>query len=113
LEINLFGIVDFSLMPNNINCYAYRAFTGNKGINNVASLLMQYLQDKFRLQKGSPGKSMMIGMKNCGGQHKSIIVLHLAPYLVKMGYFLKVEFAFYICGHMKNASDRTYNQMKS
>jgi hypothetical protein len=30
-----------------------------------------------------------------------------------MGYFLKVEFAFYIHGHTKNACDRTYNQMKS
>jgi hypothetical protein len=113
LTINLFGIVDLSRTPNKLNCYAYREFTGKKGSNNVASLLMQDLHDKFWLRKGSPGKSLTIAMDNCGGQNKNNVVLRLAPYLVEMGYFLKVEFAFYIRGHTKNACDRTYNQMKS
>jgi hypothetical protein len=55
----------------------------------------------------------MIAMDNCGGQNKSNVVLRLTPYLVEMGYFLKVEFAFYIRGHTNNAHDHTHNQMKS
>jgi hypothetical protein len=113
LTINLFGIVDLSRTPNKLNCYAYREFTEKKGSNNVASLLMQDLHDKFWLRKGSPGKSLTIVIDNCGGQNKNNVVLRLALYLVEMGYFLKVEFAFYIRGHTKNACDRTYNQMKS
>jgi hypothetical protein len=74
---------------------------------------MQDLHDNLWLQKGIPGKSLMIAMDNCGGQKKNSVVLRLAPYLVEMGYFLKVEFAFYIRGHTKNACDRTYNQMNS
>jgi hypothetical protein len=69
--------------------------------------------DKFWIRKESPGKSLMIAMDSCGGQNTNTAVLHLAPYLVEMSYFLKVEFAFYIRGHTKNACDRTYNQMKS
>jgi hypothetical protein len=111
LTINLFGIVDLSRTPNKLNCYAYREFTGKKGSNNVALLFMQDLHDKFWLRKGSPGKILMIGMDNCGGQNKNNGVLHLAPYLVEMDYFLKVEFSFSISGHTKNACDRT--QMKS
>jgi hypothetical protein len=94
LKIKIFGIVDLSRTPNKLNCYTYRKFTGKKRSNNVASLLMQYLHDKFWLRKGSPGKSSMIVMGNCGGQNKNNVVLRLAPYLVEIGYFLKVELAF-------------------
>jgi hypothetical protein len=109
----MFGIVDLSRIPNKLNCYAYRNFTGKKDSNNVALLLMQDLHDKFWLRKGNPGRSLMIAMDNCGGQNKNNIVLHLAPLLVEMGYFLEVELSFYIHGHTKNACDQTYNQMKS
>jgi hypothetical protein len=69
-------------------------FTGKKGRNNVASLLMQDLHEKFWLQKGSPGNSLMIAMDNCGGQNKNNVVLLLAPYLVKMGYFSRLNMHF-------------------
>jgi hypothetical protein len=110
-QINLFGIVDLSRTPNKFNCYAYMDFTGKKRSNNAASLLLQELDYKFWLRKGSHGKSLMIAMYNCGGQDKNNVVLRLAPYWVEMGYFLKVESAFYIPGHTNNACDRTYNQM--
>jgi hypothetical protein len=113
LSIDLFGIVDISRTTNNLNCYVYREFTGNKGSNKVSLLLMQDLHDKFWIRKGSPGKSLMIALDNCRGQNKSNVVLRLAPYLVDMDYFLKFEFAFYIRGHTKNACNRTNNQMKS
>jgi hypothetical protein len=75
--------------------------------------LLQDLHGKFWLRTVNPEKIPMTEMDNCGGQHKKHIALHLAPYLVEMGYFHNVEAAFYICGHTKNACDRTYNQMKS
>jgi hypothetical protein len=73
LKINLFGICDLSHMPSKLNyCYTYMEFTGNKGSNNVASLLMIDLHDKqLWLWKGSPRKSLMIVMDNCGGQNKN------------------------------------------
>jgi hypothetical protein len=112
LTINLFGIVDLSLSPNKLKCYAYREFTARKGSNNVASLIMQDLYDKFWLRKGSPGKKLTIAMDNCSGQNKNNVVLRLALYLVEMKYFRTVEFVFYIRGHTKNACDRMFNQMK-
>jgi hypothetical protein len=112
LTINLFGIVDLSLHPNKLKCYDYREFTGKKGINNVASLIMQDLHDKFWLKKGCPGKKLTIAMDKCGGQNKNNFVLQLAPYLVEMGYCLTVECVFYIRGHTDNACDRMFNQMK-
>jgi hypothetical protein len=112
VTINLFGIVDLSLAPTKLACYAYREFTAKKGSNNVASLLMKDLFDKFWLRKGTPGKKLTIAMENCGGQNKNNSVLHIDLYLVEMRHFLTVEFVFYIRGHTKNACDRMFNQMK-
>jgi hypothetical protein len=75
--------------------------------------LLQDLDGKFWLQTGDPEKSLTTVTYNCGVQHKNNSVLHLAPYLVEMGYFHNVEAAFYIRGRTKNACDRTYNHMKS
>jgi hypothetical protein len=85
---------------------------GKKGSNNIASLLMQDLHDKFWLRRGCPGKKLTIAMENCGGQKNKNVVLRLTPYLAEMGYFLTVEYMFYIRGHTNNTCDRMFNQMK-
>jgi hypothetical protein len=95
-----------------MNCYAYRELKGKKGSNNVASLIIQYLHDKFCLRKGCPGKKLTIAMGKCGGKNTNNVVLRLTPYLDEMGYFLTVEYVFYIRGHTKNACNHMFNQMK-
>jgi hypothetical protein len=112
LKINLFGIGDLSLTPNKLKCYEYREFTAKEGSNNITSLIMQDLYDKFWLRKGDPGRSLSIDMDNCGVQNNKNVTLHLYPYLIEMQYFKKVEFDFYIRGHTKNARERTFYQMK-
>jgi hypothetical protein len=112
LKINLFGIVDLSITPKELNCYAYREFTANKGSNNDASILMQDLFDKLWMRKDKPGKKLTVAMDNCGGQNKNNVFMCLAPYFVEMGYFKTVVLTFYVRGHTKNACNRTFNQMK-
>jgi hypothetical protein len=75
------------VQPNKLTCYAYREFTGKKGSNNVASVLMNYLFEKNWIMKNNPGKRLTITMDNCGGQNTHNHVLRLAPYLVEMGFF--------------------------
>jgi hypothetical protein len=112
LTINLFGIVDFSVTLNTLNCYAYRESTEKKGSNNVVSMLMHNFFENNWLMKGNPGKRLTIAMDNCCGQNRNNHVLRLSAYLVKMKYFEKVEFVFYVRGHTNNACERTFNQMK-
>jgi hypothetical protein len=112
LTINLFGIVDLSVTPQKLNCYAYRESTAKKGINNVSSMLMHNLHENNCLTKGNPGKRLTITMDNCGGQNKNNHVLRLAVYLVEMTFFQDVEFMFYVRGHTKNACGRMFNHMK-
>jgi hypothetical protein len=67
LTINLFGLVDLARSPNKLDCYAYREFTGKKGSNNVACLLMHKLHRCGMLQRYSPAERLTIIMDNCGG----------------------------------------------
>jgi hypothetical protein len=83
LTLHLFGIVDLSRSPNRLFCYCYRKFTGKKGINNVASLVMNYLFERGVLQPSGPAEQLTIVMDNCSGQNKNNVVLCLAPYLIK------------------------------
>ena len=46
------------------------------------------------------------------GQNKNNSVIRLAAYLVRKGYFSKVEFVFLVAGHTKNAADRLFNALK-
>jgi hypothetical protein len=116
-NVYVFGCVDGSSDPAELDAYAYEEETGNKGSNNVASLLWKYLHDRKIVRyndDGTPqkGKRLTGIFDNCTGQNKNNNVLRLAPFLVDAGYFEEVEFLFYVRGHTKNVCDRTYNLMK-
>jgi hypothetical protein len=59
-----------------------------------------------------PGKEQNIVMDNCGGLNKNNHVLLLAPCLVEMGYFMRVNMLFLVVGHTKNVCDRRFNNLK-
>jgi hypothetical protein len=59
-------------------------------------------------QPGQPVKEINIIMDNCAGQNKNRVTLQLAPYLIKLGYFGRVDFIFYVVGHTENPADRLF-----
>jgi hypothetical protein len=69
-------------IPNKLDCYAYREFTGKKGSNNVASLRMHNLHRRGMVQPYSTAERLTIIMDNCGGHKKNNHLLRLAAYLV-------------------------------
>lgn len=112
LAVYCFGVVDATATPDRLLAYGYTEDQGAKGGNNVASLLMKALKDLGWLMDGKCGKSLSVIMDNCAGQNKNGHVLRLALWLVKLQYFRRVEFIFYVRGHTKNACDRMFNLLK-
>jgi len=51
-------------------------------------------------------------MDNCSRQNKNRMVLRLAPLLVEMGLYRRVNFIFLVIGHTKNCADRLFNLLK-
>ena len=109
LNVPLFGIVDCSLEGGKLHVYPYHEGMGKKDCDNVASLFMLFLKQKGWLKDDFAGKVLMLITDNCGGQNKNNNILWLAVYLVKSGYFKKVECLFFVAGHTKNVCNRWFN----
>jgi hypothetical protein len=97
--------------------HCFKEGDGNKGGNNVASLIIKSLTNFGVLQVDGPGnpirgKELNIVMDNCGGQNKNNHVILLAPYYVEVGYFETVNMNFLVVGHTKNVCDRRFNNLK-
>ncbi len=73
---------------------------------------MKTLRHLNILRDNEHGSELNIVFDNCCGQNKNNTVLRLAAWIVKMGYFLEVNFIFLIVGHTKNAADRLFNSLK-
>jgi hypothetical protein len=67
LTVNVFGCTDLMSKPMQMKGYSYTKAEGNKGSNNLASLIMKVLVDFGWLIQGQTGKQLSIMMDNCGG----------------------------------------------
>ena len=115
IKVFIFGIVNCSVAGGTLDAYIYHEGQGAKGGNNVASLIMLFLEQRGWLGDPldkDPGHELTIIMDNCPGQNKNNTVLRLPLLLVEAGYFHKVNCMFYIVGHTKNVCDRWFNTLK-
>lgn len=112
-----FGVGDVSLARVKLYAYCYQEEHGKKGGNNVASMIVDFLERTGRIQYDQDGnpvkrKRLTIAADNCGGQNKNNHVLRLPLYLVEKGFYEEAEVLFYVKGHTKNVCDRSFNLMK-
>jgi hypothetical protein len=81
-----------------MQCYTCLESTGKKGSDNITSMIMHNLREKYWL-RDEPEARLTLIFDNCAGQNKNNNVIRLALYLVEAGFFLEVEIIFYIRGH--------------
>jgi hypothetical protein len=110
LSIYCFGMVDPTV--DKLYAHLYSEGQGQKGGNNVASLIIKTLKHISILNEDEAGRELSIVMDNCGGQNKNRMVLRLALYLVEVGFFETVNLLFLVRGHTKNPCDRMFNTLK-
>lgn len=110
LSIYTFGICNS--VTGHLHAYVYDESEGAKGGNNVASLILDYVQTNLVKVGQPPMKELNIIMDNCAGQNKNRMVIRAAPYMIESGLFENVNLIFLIKGHTKNMCDRMFNLMK-
>ena len=103
---------DLTNPREHMHAHVYHEGTAKKGMNNVCSLIMKTLLQLNLLRAGNAAEELNIVFDNCTGQNKNNTVLRLVPFLIEMGFFLKVNFIFLVVGHTKNAADRLFNSLK-
>jgi hypothetical protein len=101
-----FGVVDAA--KDHLLAWMYTEDTAKKGGNNVASLLMNHLEDHGIVQQSlaKPFKELNFIMDNCGGQNKNMHVLRALHFIVKRKIAVVARAIFLVRGHTKNACDQ-------
>jgi hypothetical protein len=87
-SVYVFGMVDMAHKYNGVvqsvgehlHAHVYPEKEGDKGSNNVASLIMKTLTNLNVLREGEAGGKLTIFFDNCSGQNKNSTVLLLVPY---------------------------------
>jgi hypothetical protein len=64
--------------PTKILAHGYTKVEGRKGDNNIASLVMNALNNIRWIKADHTGKQLSIIMDNCGGEKKNKYMLRLA-----------------------------------
>ena len=82
-----------------LHTHLYHEGEGQKGGNNVASLIMKTLIHMgLIVDEKTPGAGandvLNIVFDNCSGQNKNNMVLRLVPYLIGLNFFSQVNFVF-------------------
>jgi hypothetical protein len=113
LSCYCFGVVNAVLEKDHLYANMYHEGQGQKGGNNVASLLVKVLKTIGAMKEGERGGPLTIVMDNCGGQNKNRMVLRTALFLVEFGYLSMVLLLFLVRGHTKNNCDRLFNLLKN
>jgi len=109
LNVYQFGIVNEKRMIQ--DHYIYTEGTAGKGSNEVATMVMEYLDRCFIMTK-----NLCLWADNCGGQNKNATMIQLMAYLVLVGTFSghtfeSVEYKFQLKGHTRNSVDRGFGQV--
>lgn len=99
-------------IKDHMYCHVYHEGVGQKGANNVCSLVVKTLTRLNLLRENEQGGELNVVFDNCSGQNKNYTVLKLLLWLVEMKYFKRVNFVFLIVGHTKNSADRLFNALK-
>eukprot|EP00956_Cyclotella_meneghiniana_P033706 scaffold98469_cov63-Cyclotella_meneghiniana.AAC.3 len=82
-----------------MHCHVYHEGVGNKGGNNVCSLLHKTLKSEGLLRENDPGLELNVIYDNCSGQNKNNTVLRYLLWLVELGYFRRINLIFLVVGH--------------
>ena len=109
LNIYVFGLVNMATEV--LLAYVYGEGEGEKGGNNVPSLIYKHLIDNGYIELArtqGPGKRLCLIFDNCAGQNKNRMVVRFAQYLVHTSIFKEIEIIFLITGHTKNICDRRF-----
>lgn len=107
LTVNIFGIHD--LESGKSQFYIYHEGTANKGPDEVASFLWNYINTQIDT---SVIKKLRLFCDNCPGQNKNHTIIRMCTALVETGKFENIELFYPMRGHSFMPCDRDFGVIK-
>ena len=113
---NIYGLGINDDSNNICSIYTWTEFEVKKGMENIASCLLCYINDKgyYYQSYGKNNKIPKIDIlvNKCSGQNKNNIMIWFLIIIKKGGFFGTSNFHLYIKFHTRNDSDRVFNGLK-
>ena len=116
LSDNIYGLGIHDSSNNICSVYAWNYFEGRKSVNNIASCLFCWLNDKgYYSQSYNKNHKMSeidIPVDNCGGQNKNNVMIQFLNIIHKWVFFGTDPLHFYVKSHTHNDGDRAFKILK-
>lgn len=104
-KLNVFNFTIYDLRTNDCECYVWDEANGHRGVNELGSCILKYLQ-----KKGSETDSEVIFYSdNCAGQQKNKFMLAVYLYAVRNLGVKSITHKFLIKGHSQNEGDSAHS----
>ena len=109
-QVYVFGISNDMSGKHKLYCLPEGWHVGDapQSRNNIISMMDHYM----RTSVPESVSELYLHADNCPGQNKSQYVMHYMAYLVAMGRFQKISYAFMMAGHTKCTTDGAFGVMK-
>ena len=113
---NIYGLVVHDVYNNTYSVFTWSEFEGRKGMNNIASCLLRWLNYKeyysqsYGKNHKMPGISILFD--NCGSNNNNNLMIRFMNTMKEWELFGTDNFNLYKKGHTKNYCDCTFNSIK-
>lgn len=95
----------YDLQTNNCECYVWDESHGHRGVNELGTCVLKYLQKKA----STPDSEVIFYSDNCTGQQKNKFMLALYLYAVRCLGIKSISHKFLIKGHTQNEGDSAHS----
>lgn len=107
-KLNVFNFTVYNLKTNEADCYVWHEGEAQRGVNEIASLILLYLENTKT--EDSHEIDVVFYSDNCAGQQKNRFMIAAYMYAVmKYEWIRSLTHKFLITGHSQNEGDSTHS----
>lgn len=104
-KLNVLNFTIYDLHDNSCECYVWDEANGNRGVNELGSCILKYLEKKATMKDAE----IIFYSDNCVGQQKNKFMLATYLYAVRYLGIKSITHKFLIKGHTQNEGDSAHS----
>lgn len=85
---------------------------GHKGVNEIGSSLLAHIRAKYAILQPNQQRTLILWSDRCPGQNNNFQMVALSMFLIKSGYFTRIQQKFLVTGHTFLPCDRLFSMIE-
>lgn len=107
-KLNCINFTICELKNKTVFCYAWHEGEGNRGVNELGTCVLKYLEEKSKAIN-DPNLEVVMYSDNCGGQQKNKYMIGMYMFAVATLPIKAITHKFLIKGHTQNEGDNAHS----